>query len=958
MFECNICCDQLKENTRLKKLICNNCDFIVCSLCQKNYGKLECSSCHIIFTKKFGYDHLGKTFVNNTIKQNEIKTIMHQQRNELETIAPLVEWTKLCNKIKASYTKLEFKIIFKNNENNTVVGLPPKPERKYTSIKYYKCPMDKCVGIIINEECSLCKTNICKDCNTVKHSNHSCDPKVLESIKLLKSTTKPCPNCHCLIEKSEGCDAMHCTYCGTHFSYTNLTVLLNSSNYHYRNRLIQKNISTDLTNECRTTTDNPRIPLDIINNSIIQYKRIINPSVIDILYNTTDKIRYLMTTEYNLLTITGKSRDKYDDYQIKFAMNEITEKQWESLVYKNYVKQKMYELINYNLNLYLIYTDDFQSELYEYIRFDINSDEFQLKIDELIFKIKNFISLINQNILNIYEDNNINTNILHIKNFDDQETILKISTNNKQNKDTVLLPFKSIELYSYQYKHVYNLEHILEKTHFAFDLSPLGTGKTYTAAKIYQNNNNYKHILTISPMSVKNKWINMNQEYGLNSENHLTYNEITGSKFKSPLCGYLIRNDYKAYVEKENGQITLIDKYSYTATEKFKQLVQEGLLLIIDEFQNIKNNSAQTESCAELIREIYSQFLTGNSSRVILMSGSPFDKKIQLIRLMKTINIITEDKIVNGHKYAGINELIDYIKTNHFKLYITHIKNSESTYITKIWANGEYKYYQQAYNCIEFIYNIFINIFKVHFSSIMEIQELPNAVLHKYNGIFIMDNTDNQIESEKALNELQKITKFNGYSIDLRQSRYTMLQITKILMKLEYSKLNIFYRLAMNDLTKTNKKIVIGLNFNESIHKLTEMLIDYKPIVIQGKTSLKNRQKLITTFQEPNLEARLIIANINVISTGIDLDDKYGQFPRVCYASPNYNTINIYQLGHRFLRGLDTKSDTNIYMVYTNHINEQKIIESLMSKSLIMKNTVQTSEQHYTYPCDYITYNE
>jgi hypothetical protein len=99
-----------------------------------------------------------------------------------------------------------------------------------------------------------------------------------------------------------------------------------------------------------------------------------------------------------------------------------------------------------------------------------------------------------------------------------------------------------------------------------------------------------------------------------------------------------------------------------------------------------------------------------------------------------------------------------------------------------------------------------------------------------------------------------------------------------------------------------------------------------------------------------------LIGNFSVISTGIDLDDKDGHFPRVCLASPNYSTISIYQLGHRFLRGKETRSDTDIYMVYTDTPGERRITESLMRKGNVMKEVL--SDQvaaGITFPSDYAT---
>mmetsp|Transcript_27251 Transcript_27251/g.59541 ORF Transcript_27251/g.59541 Transcript_27251/m.59541 type:complete len:579 (-) Transcript_27251:897-2633(-) len=41
----------------------------------------------------------------------------------------------------------------------------------------------------------------------------------MQSLKLLEKTTKNCPSCHMGIEKTEGCNKMHCNYCSTYFCW-------------------------------------------------------------------------------------------------------------------------------------------------------------------------------------------------------------------------------------------------------------------------------------------------------------------------------------------------------------------------------------------------------------------------------------------------------------------------------------------------------------------------------------------------------------------------------------------------------------------------------------------------------------------------------------------------------------------------------------------------------------------
>lgn len=54
------------------------------------------------------------------------------------------------------------------------------------------------------------------------------------------------------------------------------------------------------------------------------------------------------------------------------------------------------------------------------------------------------------------------------------------------------------------------------------------------------------------------------------------------------------------------------------------QMLDEGLLLIVDEIQNIKNVSGQFLAAQAILKPILET--AESSSRVILLSGSPIDR--------------------------------------------------------------------------------------------------------------------------------------------------------------------------------------------------------------------------------------------------------------------------------------------------------------------------------------------
>lgn len=917
MFECLICVEEYKINKKNKVVDCPSCNFKVCSKCQFRYAKSECMSCHIQFTNNYIASILGKTFIDKVVKPNIVNELLIKENERLKDIEPLIKWKKECEFIK-SQSRYGLRQIF-----------PKKPVIGDNIVNInFPCPMNDCRGYVnTNEKCISCNTTVCIKCKEIKNENHECDKNILESLNDIMNNSKPCPKCKTPIHKTMGCNHMFCTYCGTHFNWSTLTIT-SINGYHHLERINTRN--NIINNDCVLSLDDDRIPRDIIDEWELPF------NLKWYLYEIPKTIRQIKKTTYNEEKISQNTVNRYDDLLINYFEGKINETQWKNQLFINYKTNQLNIMYSNIYTIYLQHIDDLQSETYNKL---LNNETDFRDICESCIEL---IKLCNESFYSIHNDYGNNT-------ISKKLYFIPLKKEKEEEKEEEIVEYEKKEinrqviLHDYQITHANKLIEILKNSYFAIDLSPLGTGKTYVSTFIYLENDKYTNILTISPTSVNVKWIELKKDYEIPNMTNLTYKSLIGTKNNSPNCGLIIRNDYD-------------DKVIYSVSPVFKNLAKSGLLLIIDEFQNIKNDSLQKDVCHEMIKYIKEKTKT---SRVLLLSGSPMDKNSQVVQFFKTINVMKSERLASfdiGYFrqtqqmrmiWEGMDEIVNFCIKCPIKkeLYI-----EENHHLNVIRLNKK---------CFE----LFLDEIKPNYSSSMLI--IPSKYkINKYNG-FYNCSKEQKILLDKGLNLLNNYLNPNIENGNQRNQRNQMNILTKGLLIVETSKIPLFVRLIKDEFDKNpNKKIVVSCNFSETIIDLEKQLSDYSPLVLNGSKTTKERTIILKKFQDNTTDFRLLIGNIKVINSGIDLDDKFGNMPRTCFVSPSYGTIDLYQLSHRFLRSLDTKSDTNLFVCYLNSnndrsISEKKLLDAINKKGNIMKKiTLEQHEQGVIFPCDFETFTE
>jgi hypothetical protein len=469
-----------------------------------------------------------------------------------------------------------------------------------------------------------------------------------------------------------------------------------------------------------------------------------------------------------------------------------------------------------------------------------------------------------------------------------------------------------IELLPTQVNSVERMTNILRNYYVAVDESVMGAGKTYMSAYIVQERKP-AHLIIISPAgALKAKWQKVCTTHGLPLKSILSYEGLASRKEGLLPHGLLYR-------EKEQGN----SRPFFRPSERFIQMAQEGVIIIFDEYAKIKNPTTDNHrASACLVNYICSSYrgITENESRVILLSGTPFDGIPQKIGFLRMIGIIRDPKLhrSDGGMFVlrGANELI---------MYCNEIDYEETS---KVLDNRVINKSTIAEICAMLNDQVILK----HISTAAPAAASPEVDFDVKNGYYHL--SDNRcLGLNDAISQLQTSVRYRPDG-QVNGADTNWAGVTNALVSIEYNKAEVFIRKAIEDLERyPTCKVCIMVSYRVTIRLLTEFLKAYSPIVMEGSMTEKSRVKTIERFQEPNLRYRVLITNLVVGSVGHDLDDQYGDFPRRFYISPGYRAMTLHQATYRPYRAT-TMSNVSVRLVFGQcGRQETSILDALSRRS-------------------------
>lgn len=478
-------------------------------------------------------------------------------------------------------------------------------------------------------------------------------------------------------------------------------------------------------------------------------------------------------------------------------------------------------------------------------------------------------------------------------------------------------------LMPHQKHHLYRLQSSIDRYGRALDVSLMGRGKSYTSVALATSLG--LPMIVFAPGSSQYNWDCAFKHFDCANARFFPYSAFTR---KDPPF-------FKSLPKPQDPDAPKIPNHElFRLDDSWAELCASGVLLVLDEVHFLKNKSLRHQLAVQLVREMFS--CPGLPSKLLCLSGTPFDRQEHMPHLARVLGLFTTDPLAQMNPYTqelelrGLREVLDFCQyLNPGFNPVIPTENYGEEFSTTLLSKCLLEQIKP----------------KIFFSMPPPWKrEGADAV----PPVFTADLTyDGEIDdpSRRMINAAMSTIQV-AHSMFARRHNIAqaMQMLTSGLKQLETGKIPCFVAAAERLLEQApNTKVLVMCSYLDPINAVAERLAGYRPLVIQGSVSFDRRAEAIRAFQEPNCNRRLLIANMNLVANGVDLDDQHGDFPRQMIISPSYNLTTLRQVAQRVDR-THTKSGASVYYLYYKGWSEAKLMVSLKEKTAMLSKSTDHEE--------------
>ena len=235
--ECIICFDTLLPKHEPSPLTCHivTCNNIICQPCfidMLNYCEKEGTYPKCSCDGEGEYTHIVPSAQKIQYQKLLHRHLTKENADDIQTTNHMVSMLRKIAYERMEYLKKEFPKCIARCAEIAFASKMRQSDRQHKKkmMETNKSGLRKCLSVMCvgylkkdNDEistCDLCDTVYCMLCEKIRRNDeHKCKEDDVENVKYFAKHVQ-CPKCHVYIEKSQGCDHMHCTNCQTNFLYS------------------------------------------------------------------------------------------------------------------------------------------------------------------------------------------------------------------------------------------------------------------------------------------------------------------------------------------------------------------------------------------------------------------------------------------------------------------------------------------------------------------------------------------------------------------------------------------------------------------------------------------------------------------------------------------------------------------------------------------------------------------
>lgn len=509
-----------------------------------------------------------------------------------------------------------------------------------------------------------------------------------------------------------------------------------------------------------------------------------------------------------------------------------------------------------------------------------------------------------------------------------------------------------------------------------------GYGKTYVGselARILYETYGMRPLI-ISPAGVvQETWQKMMKDLGIPAWGYVTWNALVGKRGKV-LSGKGTGEEKRAAPKLSHPWLVRENEEHgpFKATVEFQNACREGLYLICDESQAVKNDdSGRHWALSELVQ--HGLACDGSKFFILHLTALFLEKEKSYSCLYRVLGCTNgQNKMFEMNHRTRVQEWVDYgfggvvEQAARFDRVTTYAIMASCFPVNNVpkGTKEDYKYRITKKEMEKALRLLWEQVLIHHYQPRTEdvVHKNRDGVPFKFvkrNGFFPLE-PEEAAECAEAISALKKAHVIQGDQINVKNARDQMAFVQSQLMKLTHAKTPAFLRRIVSRLkADPTCKVIAVFPFIDDQNWLLKNLKMYGAVQINGKVTFEQRSSNIKLFNEPNLKCRVIIISPAAGGIGVSLHDHVEPtvedylglkhlfdapdlciFPRKIEAISTFDYMAMFQAyGRAYRTGM--RSDVELTVFFASNVPIESILVNTMMKSQIAKNSITAKNREF-----------